>query len=447
MSDDGENSVRGFHHQVNDIDLVHTRDDIDIDLVDIDSIRPRGMVGNNHWCNRVYRQLVEEGTWDHACTQGSISEQEMIRRSILAAIEKKGGRFLQQKSENSETWFDVDDVGDKKRMIKANRALAEGQLERRKEVAESGSIPSACKKSSHMSEISEKVQNFEVVENCLDISEPRKADEAVSMYNSGQQNNAQRSTGAQVSQDQPDVPADCHSLISSDISDAATNVTNMSEFTSKLVEFNSTFEQPTPPTPELPSTSPTAISTSPTAISTSPPPTEEASPRIAHIEAIPPPFPQAAPRRRIVITIDTDDDGNMLEPRIEELFFGNLILTEDEPEPQPSPSLQEEQPAREQQHRHHQRGSQPSKAKKGIKSIISSIARYLSKVWCRRYHKRARKQGSSSEVDNVSEFDTHVTLLEDLSPENSSEKVDSEDFQPHIPLAAAIPISSYHHSG
>ncbi len=118
-----------------------------------------------------------------------------------------------------------------------------------------------------------------------------------------------------------------------------------------------------------------------------PPANDEAKPQAVRILPV---SPQAGLRKRIVITIEEDDDGNWHERAIEEHYVGNERSSEAVPEPharlcslvrlcppvdaQPAPDQQQHQ------ERIRRRGKLPSPAKKGLKRILRSIGRTLNEI-------------------------------------------------------------------
>ncbi len=112
--------------------------------------------------------------------------------------------------------------------------------------------------------------------------------------------------------------------------------------------------------------------------------------------SLPPPPRAGQGRQRLIITVDSDSNGNWLQPTFEEFYIADRMQPASEGQARSSPP-QREQPAREQQRRRHdQRGTQPSKEPKTIRKLAKSIREKLGIFWAR--GRRVPKQGASREV-------------------------------------------------
>jgi len=87
-----------------------------------------------HTGNKKYRSLIKQSKPVYLIS--SKNEKTAISRSIVAAIRKSHGRFL-ERSKNMETWYDI---GDAKATEKTSQALREGQPKLRKKMIDHGII-------------------------------------------------------------------------------------------------------------------------------------------------------------------------------------------------------------------------------------------------------------------------------------------------------------------
>ncbi len=93
----------------------------DICVRDMDVLFVRGGKGNKHPGNLAYRKLVKQQKLHYSIS----TEKQAISHAIVAAIRKKGGRFLQQ-NKLTRRWYEV---SDKEASKKTSQALREGQAE------------------------------------------------------------------------------------------------------------------------------------------------------------------------------------------------------------------------------------------------------------------------------------------------------------------------------
>lgn len=90
----------------------------DSGVTKLDVLCGRGGLTNNHYGNRIFRQLVSE----HRPRYCSVpkSKKAVVSQEIVREIRSRGGRFLRK---NENCWYDV---GDKKAIYKTSQALREG---------------------------------------------------------------------------------------------------------------------------------------------------------------------------------------------------------------------------------------------------------------------------------------------------------------------------------